>query len=560
MTFLILGVLGLLAIAAATAFGPRIGVATPLLLVALGIGVSLVPAFPDIEVDPEILLLGVLPPLLYSSAVSMPTMNFRREFTAISGLSVVLVVASAVILGLFFSWVIPGLNLAWGIALGAIVSPTDAVATSIVKRIGVAPRAVAILEGEGLLNDATALVALRAAIAAVTLSFSFWGVAGNFVFSVVVAVAIGFVVGKLNLWVRARVTDATVNTALSFAVPFVASLPADHFGASGLVAAVTAGLITGRGAPRVLSPQHRLSDSQNWRTVELLLEGALFLTMGLQMSKIFHEVSTEHTGIPVALGIAGVALLLTILIRAAYVVPLLRGLSKRAKRGLATKPRIATMQEKLASGEPLVTRGPRGGRELSEGRVEQFRTRMTRGLADIDYFLEAPLGWKEGTIIVWAGMRGAVTLAAAQTLPENTPERPLLVFIAFAVATGSLLIQGGTLGWLIRWLNPAKTDEASTIDERTRILALLDEAAASVTGSGEQFAVAPTERDVTAATGGGATGGSPGKAESLAILAAQRTALLDARDDGTFGAEALNSALESIDADQISVETKGAPV
>lgn len=170
---LVVGVVALLVIAAAAVVGPRLGIAAPLVLVAVGIVASLVPVVPHVTIDPEWILVGVLPPLLYSSAVSMPAMNFRREFGAISGLSVVLVVATSVVLGLVFAEVVPGLGLAWGIALGAIISPTDAVATSIVKQTSVSRRVVAILDGESLLNDATALVLLRTAIAAAAASFSF---------------------------------------------------------------------------------------------------------------------------------------------------------------------------------------------------------------------------------------------------------------------------------------------------------------------------------------------------------------------------------------------------
>ena len=165
----------------------------------------------------------------------MPAMNFRREFGAISGLSFVLVVVSSLIVGVVFAWLIPGLGLAWGIALGAIVSPTDAVATSIVKRAGAPSRVVTILERESLLNDATALVILRAAIAGTAVSVSLWGVVSSFAYSIAVAGIIGFVVGHLNLLVRARVEEASVNTAISFTVPFLAAIPAEELGASGLV-------------------------------------------------------------------------------------------------------------------------------------------------------------------------------------------------------------------------------------------------------------------------------------------------------------------------------------
>ncbi|ROQ39723.1 NhaP-type Na+/H+ or K+/H+ antiporter [Frondihabitans sp. PhB188] len=380
MTPLIIGVLGLLAVAGATAFGPRVGIATPLLLVVLGIVVGLIPAVPDLPIDPEWLLLGVLPPLLYSSSVSMPSMNFRREFGAIGGLSVVLVIASSLLLGLFFAWAIPDLPLAWAIALGAVVSPTDAVATSIIKKLGVSPRVVSILEGESLLNDATALVTLRSAVAAVALSFSAIGALGSFAYAVLVAVAIGFAVGKVNLLVRKRVQDATVNTVIGFAVPFIAALPTEALGASGLVAAVVAGLVTGRGAPRVLSPQHRLSDAQNWRTVELVLEGALFLTMGLQLSRILSDVHEDSVGVPLALLIAAGAFVITLGVRALYLSLLLNGLKKRAARMAKSKDRFTTMQGQIDSGEPLaITDGSRrGASRAGQERFEKARQDPTR--------------------------------------------------------------------------------------------------------------------------------------------------------------------------------------
>jgi CPA1 family monovalent cation:H+ antiporter len=553
MTVLIVAVLGVLAIAGATALGRRWGVATPLLLVAVGIGVSLLPFVPAVEIEPEWILAGVLPPLLYSASVSMPGMDFRREFTAIAGLSVLLVVLSSVILGAFFAWVIPDLGLAWGIALGAIVSPTDAVATSIVKRLGVSPRVVAILEGESLLNDATALVLLRAAIAGTAATVSLWGVLGNFAFAVIVAVIIGLIVGKLNLVVRARVKDATVNTVISFTVPFIASIPAELLQASGLVAAVVAGLVTGRGAIRVLSPQHRLSDSQNWRTVELILEGAVFLTMGLELTAIIGDVEADHAGIGVAIGLAASALVLTILVRAAFVGPLLAALQGSARRRARMKPRLATMQDRLE--KPESERGelrrPGARRAASQARIDRVSSTVRRMLADIDYLVAQPLGWREGSIVVWAGMRGAITLAAAQTLPIDTPSRSVLVFIAFLVAGGSLLLQGGTLARVYSWVRPAPVDPAVEGLERVRLMALLDRAAEDA-----RAADAGRERNEP---GDIRWPGEESKRLNLAIIAAQRTALLNARDDGAFSAASLGAALAVLDADQLSLELKGAP-
>ncbi|MQA32408.1 cation:proton antiporter [Modestobacter roseus] len=534
METLVLVVVGLLAIAGATALGARIGVAAPLLLVGAGIAVGALPAVPDIELDPEWILAGVLPPLLYSTAVGMPTMDMRRDFGAISGLSVALVGLTSLLLGVFFAWAVPGLGLAWGIALGAVVSPTDAVATAIAKRLGAPHRVVAVLEGESLLNDATALVLLRTAIAGAAASVTVWEVVGDFLVAVVGATAVGLAVGHAALAVRARVRDVAVSTVLSFTVPFLASVPAEEIGASGLVAAVVAGLVAGHTGPRALSPQQRLADAQNWRTVELVLEGAVFLTMGLQFAGVVTDVRADHAGAGTAVALAAGALLITLAVRALYVVPLLAGLRRRAARGARLKPRFTELHAQLADPAASAPLG-RGGRPRSARWLEQARTRLRRGLADIDALLAQPLTWRDGGVVVWAGMRGVVTVAAAQTLPQDTPARSLLVLVAFLVATGSLLLQGGSLPAVVARLGAGRGaagdgDEA----EAARLRTLLSEVAVATPHVGD---------------------GRP----ELAVLRAQRRALLDARDDGTFSAATLTRALAVVDADQIRLELRTGP-
>src|SRR3954452_22223816 len=290
---LVAAVLGVVAIVAVSALAPRVAVAAPLVLVLLGVAVSFLPFVPAIEVDPEWILGVVLPPLLYSSAVGMPTMDFRRDFRIISTLSVVLVVVSAVVVGFVVSWLVPDLGLSAGIALGAIVSPTDAVATSIVRRAGVSARIVTVLEGESMLNDASALVLLRAAIDALGASVALLDVAEDFVWAVVAAAVIGFAVGKLNLLVRSWIDQPAASVAVSFVVPFVAYLPAERFEASGLVAAVVAGLVSGSGAAKRLSAQDRITERVVWATIELLLESAVFLLMGLQLFGLVEELAGE---------------------------------------------------------------------------------------------------------------------------------------------------------------------------------------------------------------------------------------------------------------------------
>lgn len=548
---LIVMVLALVVIALATAIGPRLGIAAPLVLVVVGVASSFLPLIGSVTIEPEWILAGVLPPLLYSSAVSMPAMNFRRELGAISGLSVLLVVASSLLLGWFFTLVIPGLDFAWGVALGAVVSPTDAVATAIIRQMPVSKRVVALLDGESLFNDATALVLLRTAIAAAAASFSFWSTIGTFAYSVVVAVLIGAFVGWLNLVVRGRVTDPTVNTVLSFTVPFFASVPAEVLDASGLVAAVVAGIVTGFRSPRRLSPQHRLSDAQNWRTIELVLEGAVFLTMGIQLKSIVDNVEQDHAGVGPAVMIAIGALVLTILVRAAYVFPLLGSLSRHAERSERMRGRLEGMQQKMQSPEgqqeTLERMNARGPRTRSVRDLDRFAKRITRGLADIDYFLREPLGRREGVVVVWAGMRGAVTVAAAQTLPDYTPQRSVLVLIAFTVAALSLLVQGGTIGPVVRRMTPPPdpTADDQTEAERMRLLELLRSSTESVVK--DPLPEDPSRREQFDAE----------KKHRLAVIGAQRSALLDARDDGTFDADVLEDALDTLDADEIAIEMRG---
>lgn len=549
MHFLTVAIGALLVIAAATVLGPRLGVASQLILVLVGIGASFVPEIAQFEVDPDLVLEVLLPPLLYSASISMPAMDFRRELRKIGALSVLLVVFSSLALALFFSWVIPGLSFGWALALGAVLSPTDAVATAIVKKVGVTSRVVTVLEGESLLNDATALVLLRAAVVGAVAGFSPLAVVGNFLYAAVAAVGVGFAVGWLNLRVRARVASPAANTVLSFAVPFLASIPTELLGASGLVAAVTAGLVTGTGATRWLSPQHRLSDFQTWKAVDLVLEGAIFLTMGVQLSGLMADVVSAHEGLLRALWLALAALAITLVVRAAYVTLLWKDSARRRRRIRAMKPRILSAQEYLndPDGAAKVLEVLHERRSAAPRRLrfrswiaprrsayeEDLRRQFARLSADADYFLSTPLGWREGAVTVWAGMRGAITLAAAQTLPWITPHRSLLVFIAFAVAVLSLLIQGGTLGPVVRWIKPQRDDPEEIADDRVELRALVNRAAAEARADGEH---------------------------GVGVIQAQRQALLLARADGRFSSRALTDTLAVLDAAEIQMSLQHEPI
>ena len=232
--FLIVGG-GLAVILSAAVLSRRTGVAAPLLLLGLGIAASYVPTMPEVEVDPELVLAGVLPPLLYASAVRMPIIDLRRNRWFISWLSVGLVITSAAIVGLVVHALFPQIPLALGVALGAVLSPTDAVAaTAIGKRLGLPPRLMTVLEGESLVNDASALVLLRTALAAGAVgTFSLGETVLDFGGAVVGAVLVGLVVGWLTVRLRQRLNDPVLNTTISFAVPFLAFFPAEAIRASG---------------------------------------------------------------------------------------------------------------------------------------------------------------------------------------------------------------------------------------------------------------------------------------------------------------------------------------
>ncbi|WP_062136984.1 cation:proton antiporter [Demequina aestuarii] len=578
MELLGVGVIALVAIAFATVLSPRLGIASPLVLVALGVGASLVPFGPDLSVNPEMILAGVLPPLLYAAGVSVPATDFRRDFRSIGALSVALTIVSTVLMGVVFYWMFPDLSWPWAFALGAIVSPTDAVATAIVKRQGVSPRLVALLEGESLFNDAAALVLLRAAVAATASAVSLWAVAANFVVSMVLAVAIGWVVGRVSLWVRSWMTDVTAATVFSFAVPFLASLPTDAIGASGLVAAVVAGLVSGNGAARRLSPQVRRSHQQNWHTAELMLEGAIYLILGLELLRTIEDVRQDDLGILFAFGAAAVVLVAVLATRAAFVAPLLAIQRHAARRSPRVRPRLrrAIGQSDTATGAARkAARVVRWGQPdlTHHSRVEAVKQRLARANADHGYLLRSPLGPREGGVMVWAGMRGVVTVAAAQALPSDTPDRSLLVLIAYLVAISSLVIQGGTMAWMLRLLKPARAAtpeelavesvglkevlDAAVEDERqhlreerersrSRRAAEADDRADPGTPSPTDAQGFPVSAEVSAV--------DEDRDHRIAIIKAEREALLDVRALGAFSSASLAAALAQLDAEQIRLE------
>lgn len=588
-TALPLIVVGVLVTVAVTAIAPKMGVAGPLALVVVGIAVSLTPWWHDLfpqgfEVEPDIVLELILPPLLYAAAVSMPTMDFRRNLRFIAGLAVVLVIVSAVAVGLLLHWLLD-VRLALGIAVGAVVSPTDAVATAIVRKAGLSPRIVTVLEGEALFNDATALVLLRTAkgvlatsavtVAALTTpeKVNMVHVGRDFVWAVLVAVAIGWVAGKLNLVVRSRLSNPSKSVAVSLVTPFVAAIPTEHLHGSGLVAAVVAGLVIGYGSPS-LSAQERLNEKAVWGTVNMVLEGGIFLLMGLQTAALVEHVDDAHDSALLALEVGALVALVIMVLRAGFIGPALWGLSRRRRRG-GTRERLAALQ-KLVDDDVLrrvSAAFPGDGRRAQhhEDRMQRMKIRIARRSADLDYLADQHLGPKEGVVLVWAGMRGAITLAAVQTLPTATEHRALLVLVAFVVAVGTLLVQGATLPYLVRWL---KLDTPSDDDDERRALradltaarmARLD-AADLKRPNGQPFDAEMIEHvraeleelheHLLEPTAESRAWRAQFRELRQVLIKAQRVELVRQRNLGTYQSELLDEALDQLDADQLGLDMR----
>jgi CPA1 family monovalent cation:H+ antiporter len=418
---------------AVTTIARRFDWPAPLLLIAVGVGASYVPGVPGYALSPELVLVGLLPPLLYSAALQTSLLDFRKMRGPITLLSVGLVIFTTFAVGLAVWAVTPGLPLAAGIALGAVVAPPDAVAASAVaRRVGMPRKLTRLLEGESLFNVAAALVALRTAIAALAGSISMWQVGADFLLALVGGAVAGAVVGMAAAMVRARLTDLVTDTALSFAVPFVAYLLAEEAHGSGVLAVVIAGLILGHKSPVIMSGQARLASRHNWQTIQFLLENMVFLLIGLQVRMILEQVADSDLSPVLIGGICAAVLAATIVSRIVWLVGI--GTYKRATR--------------------------------------RFRRKRAHVWP-----------WRYSAVIAWAGMRGVVTLAAAFVLPADTPHRAVLVLAAFVVVAGTLLIQGMTLPGLVRRLrlpapDPAEDalQEAAVLNDMTHVaLAKLDE-------------------------------------------------------------------------------------
>ncbi len=394
-------VLGLLvAVAALVTIARKFAIPYPILLVLGGLVLGFVPHLPPVTLNPDLVFLLFLPPLLYWEALNTPLREFRANLRPILLLAIGLVLVTTSIVAVV-AHILLGLDWPVAFVLGAILSPTDTVAASaIAQRLGLPNRVVAVLEGESLLNDATALVVYSAASAVVTSgTFSPMGAGIQFVVASVGGIVIGLVVGMLVVVVRRFLHDAPVENTISLLTGFAAYLPAQALGCSAVLAVVAIGLYLEQRGPRIVSAQTRLQAVQLWQVVVFLLNGLLFILVGLQLNGILARRHLPSTAM--LLRDAVLICLAVILTRIVWVFP------------ASYLPRL-----------------------------------LSRRLRERDPYPS----WRDVAIISWTGMRGGVSLAAALALGESFPQHDLIVFLTFSVILATLVLQGLTLPPLIAWL------------------------------------------------------------------------------------------------------------
>jgi monovalent cation/hydrogen antiporter len=398
-TELVLGLL--IAVAALVTIARRLGIPYPIFLVMGGLALGLVPGLPAIHIDPDVIFLTVLPPLLYIAAYFTPVRNLRANLGTISSLAVGLVIASACAVAAVAHVLIPGIPWSVAFALGGIVAPPDAIAaTAITARLAVPRQIVTILEGESLLNDATALTIYSIALAvAAGGAFSPTTAMVTFAAAMLGGCAIGVAVGWIIAEIRARLEDTPVEMTISLLTPYAAFLPADRLDVSGVIATVAAGLYLGHRGSHIMGADARLTGRALWETITFLLNGFVFIVMGLEVPLLLRALTPSLAIQFVGIGV-GVAIAL-ILVRALWIF------------GTVFLP------------------------QRIRGRPDAFGCAL---------------------ILSWAGMRGVVSLAAALALPLTVPSggpfpaRDALVIVTLTVIVLTLLGQGLTLPWLIRAL------------------------------------------------------------------------------------------------------------
>ena len=511
-----LGILVFVAVVCAgSALGRKLNISVPLLLVLAGVAGSFLPFVPDIELNPEVVLVALLPPLLYAAALRTSLFDFSSNLRAIGLLSVGYVIFGTFAVGFVVWWLFPEIPLAACIALGAVVAPPDAVAaTAIARKVRMPRRIVTILEGESLVNDATALICLRAAIAAISGSLSLPGIAADFLLAAGGGVVVGMAAAYVLIELRKRTRNVAINTSTSLVAPLVAYLPAEAIHASGVLAVVVTGLVMGTKAPSMPNGAARLSQRSNWNTVQFLLENGVFLLIGLQVRTIIEGVQDDSLGDGRIWTGCALILLAVLVFRPVYVFP------------ATYLPRLIPAVQQKDPAPP----------------------------------------WQYAAIVSWAGMRGVVTLAAVLVLPADLEHRSVLILAALVVVAGTLTLQGFTLPALVRFLrvqgpdpredalNQASLMQLATAAGVARLQELQTEndppeVVAMLKRRTQERGLAAWER-LGRPSAETATPSARYARLRLAMLEAERAKVLELRRGGEYAEEVLSAVLHQLDIEE----------
>ena len=506
----------------------RYGRSAPLALVVAGLAATTIPGFQDIELDPELVVFVLLPPLLWSAGLESSYVGLKRNIRPIGLLAVGLPLATTFAVGFVAFNTVPELTVAAALTLGAIVAPPDAVsATAIGRRLGLPRRVMTLLGGESLLNDATALTAYKVALAAAIGTAASWGSGlATFALAAGGGVAIGVASGAVIAFIRARLDDPVVESAVGLVAPFVIYLAAEEAHGSGVLAVVVAALILGQRFVHA-GYETRLQDMAVWKAVQLVLESFAFLMIGLQLPTVVGELAGISAMVIAASSAAVFATVIVVRIAWVYTFAYLPRMLSARIRERETAPTVAQV-----------------------------------------------------FVVAWAGMRGVVSLAAAFAVPLTTlsgapfPGRPHIVFLTFVVVIGTLLLHGLTLPWLIRRLgvqgDEARTDaiaaaaaqEKAAVAAADRLDELLDDPATSDVHdrAADVLRAWNTRRRNSAWERLGRTedeiGESPTSAFRrlrLEMLAAERAAFIAERDSGHIDDEVLRSVLHGLDLEEATL-------
>lgn len=496
----------------------------PIWLTIGGVIIGFVPGLPDVRLEPDLVLVIVLPPLLYSAAFFADLRELRRNAAPIGLLAVGLVLATTFGVAAVAWLVVDGLSWQTAVLLGAVLGPTDPVAAlAIAGRVGAPRRVVSVLEGESLINDSTALIAFKfALVAATTGTFSLVQATGEFFADVAGGIAIGLAVGWAVAQVRRRIEDPPTEAALSLVTAYFAYLPADAVGASGVVAAVATGIYLGFRAQVLTTAETRLQLYALWSLLVFVLNSLLFVLVGLQLPAVLDDLSSVS-----ALELAAQALaiaLAVMVIRFVWVFP-------------------------AAYGRRLLPRSLRGN-------------------------APGPPEWRNVFIVGFTGMRGAVSLAAALAIPEGLPGRELIVFFTFSTILWTVVVEGLSLPWLLPLLGVEPDGEIEREEDKARLIAaqaaieridalveeewVRDDTAERVRGMYDFRRRRMRERlgkPLDGETEENIDGRSQDYQRLLReLLSAQRAAILDLRREGYIGDDALRRVERELDLEETRLD------